>query len=185
MATKTNKQDDKSPSDFPGLRAELPPVRAGTYLIAADPKADINPAIQAARKLALSTEGHVGILHAIRLEEFQQWRGVENMMRSELRAKAEDEIWRMADRVAAPKDRKFPVYYLEEGDLSDALHKVLHKDPHIVMVILAVPAQGGPTPLIESMTGKGISRLPVPLMLVPSGHASFSERPKGHDPREE
>ena len=63
-----------------------------------------------------------------------------------------------------------PVLYLREGERRDQLLKLIDEEPGISILVLAAAAgQKGPGPLISALTGKFLSRLRVPITIVPGG----------------
>ena len=63
---------------------------------------------------------------------------------------------------------KLPIVFLREGDRRDELLRLVQEERSISVLVLAASSQGSsPGPLIQSLTGKFVSRLRVPLTIVP------------------
>lgn len=139
----------------------------GIYLVVADDTEEFRIALRYAARRAQTHRAHVGILHVVSIDEFQHWGNVEAKMRQELRGQAEKYIWSIAKDVYE-LNGMIPALYIREGDRQDALIETLNEDMTIRVVMLGV-ASSGPSLLVNYCTGKGLSRLRVPVVLVP-GH---------------
>jgi hypothetical protein len=61
-----------------------------------------------------------------------------------------------------------PVLYLREGNRRDQLLKLIDEEPTISILILgASTSPKGPGPLVSALTGKFVSRLRIPVTIVP------------------
>ena len=137
------------------------------YLIVANNNEEFALSLRYTARLAAANNAHVGILATIDEQEFQHWQNVENMMRRELRDKTEKEVWTIAKKVQS-LNGQIPVIYVREGKSEDAVLKTLEEEPNIKMIILTGSvASGGPGKLVDYFTSKGLSKLKVPLVLVP------------------
>jgi hypothetical protein len=98
-----------------------------------------------------------------------EWAGVEEMMREERRAEAEQ----MLQGLAAEVNRitgTMPVLYLREGEARDELLKLLAEEKGISVLVLASSTSSeGPGPLITALTGRYNRQLRTPLVIVPGG----------------
>lgn len=141
----------------------------GVYLTIASETLEGVAALRYAARLSAAHRGHLALVQNITIDDFQHWGNVEQRMRQELRAAAESFVWSMAGKVNE-LNGQMPALYLEEGPWADVIVKVIDSDPSIKMLILGGgTASGGPGPLVSYFTGKGLSRLRVPLVVVP-GH---------------
>lgn len=142
----------------------------GVYLVVADESDEFNLALRYAARMAQSNRGHVGILHVISLDDVQQWSGVENRMKRELREQSEKFIWSMAKRVNE-LNGMIPAIYVREGDAKhDVMIDLINEDMTIKMLVLAASASSsGPGPTVAYFTGKGLAKMRVPVVVVP-GH---------------
>lgn len=146
----------------------------GTYLVMADDSEEFKLALRYACRMARNHRAHVGILYVIENEDFQQWNTVEAMMKKELREQAEKYIWGVAKNVNDTNGMT-PSLYIAEGDRQEALINTIEKDPKVVQLILGGHAEGGnPGPLVAYIMGKGLSRLRVPVVLIPGHLKDFS-----------
>lgn len=155
---------------------EIPPVPplgrrsdGGIYLTVARDTPEGQAALRYAARLSAAHRGHLAIVQNITIDDFQHWGNVEQRMRQELRAEAESFIWNVAKKINE-LNGVFPSLSVEEGPWIDVLLKMINEDPDIRMLILGGgTGSGGPGPLVSYFTGKGLSRLRVPLVIVP-GH---------------
>ena len=139
----------------------------GVYLVVTDDTEEFSLALRYAARRAETARAHVGILHVSSIDDFQHWGNVEEMMRRELREQAEKSIWNAAKRVNDLNGHR-PVLYMREGSRIDNVIDIINEDDNIRMLILAASAGGkGPGPLVSHFTGKGLSRLRVPITIVP------------------
>ena len=141
----------------------------GIYLAIASESEEGQKALRYAARMAQAHRGHLGIVHVLHVDDFQHWSNVEEMMKQELRAEAEKFIWTLAKTMHELTDH-IPVLYIEEGQRDDVLVDIINDDPAIRMLVLGGGTGGaGPGPLVSHFTGKGLSRLRVPVVVVP-GH---------------
>lgn len=160
-------EDSPGPSKM-GRRSD-----GGTYLLVADDSAEFELAMRYAVRVAQARRGHIALAHVINVEEFQHWGTVESRMRKELREQAEKFIWGVAKKVHDISGFMSSLY-IEEGKPNDVITGLIEQDDNIVRLILgAGVSSGGPGPMVSYFTGKGISRLRVPLVLVP-GHIDIA-----------
>ena len=139
----------------------------GTYLVVADESEEFPVALQYAVKMANANKCRVCILYVMESQGFQHWGNVEKRMQDEQRALAELIVNRACIDVQ-DLDGNIPSIYIEEGTRTEVLTSTIERDPNISMLILAGGTQGGnPGPLVSYYTGKGLTRLRVPLMIVP------------------
>jgi len=140
----------------------------GTYLVVADETEEFPLALRYAARLADGNRGRVAILHVMLIEDFHHWSDIEERMRQELRDEAEKKIWAVAHEVNELNDM-VPTLYIEEGDRFDTLVDVINKDEDVRMLVLAGVSSGaGPGPLVAHFSGKGLARLRVPVVIIPS-----------------
>ncbi len=163
------------------IDAEFKPVKengrrgdGGTYLVVADNSDEFAVALKYACFIARKNRAHVGILCIIENEDFQQWGAVEHRMMKELRLEAEKYIWGAA-KTAHDYHGTIPSLYFAEGNKHDELVKTIDENPGIVQLILGGGADhSNRGPLISYFLGKGLSRLRVPVVIVPSHIEEFS-----------
>ncbi len=143
--------------------------RHGVFLVVVDGTEEFLTAIDYASQFANAERGYVGLLNVIEQAHVSNWRNVEERMKEEMRNQAEQTIWDAAGRVIE-NTGAIPIVCIEEGDRSDVIIKTLKDNPNIVALVLASSSSSSnPGPLVTYFSGKGLSKLPVPLMVVP-GH---------------
>lgn len=141
----------------------------GTYLVIADETDEFETAVYYACSLAKTRRGHVAVAHITDLDEFMHWGKVETIMRHELRADAEQKIWKIAKKINE-EHGLYPSLYIREGKVLDGIVDIINEEKLIRSLVLAGAQSGGnPGPLISYFSNKGISRLRVPVVIVP-GH---------------
>ncbi|MCB9989359.1 MAG: universal stress protein [Rhodospirillales bacterium] len=155
---------ETSEGKSPGRRGD-----GGIYLTIASESEEGQRALRYAARMAQINRGHLGIVHVLHVDDFQHWGNVEDIMKQEMRAEAEKFIWAMAKSVQELTG-DVPVLYIEEGERNDVLVDIINDDPAIKMLVLGGGTGGaGPGPLVAHFAGKGLSRLCVPVVVVP-GH---------------
>lgn len=166
MTDKAEKTEKKKES---GRRGD-----GGVFLVVADGSEEFEGALRYAARRAEASRAHVGILYIITVEDFQHWSKVEAIMRKELRAEAEKEIWVIAKKVNDLNAMR-PVLYIAEGTRNEAIINVINEDYHIRALILGGgTSAAGPGPLVQHFTGKGLGKLRVPVVVVP-GHIELQK----------
>ncbi|MAH06156.1 MAG: hypothetical protein NZ828_03010 [Alphaproteobacteria bacterium] len=120
------------------------------------------------------TSAGIGIIHVSQLGEYQHWANVEEQMRNEIRAQAEEEVYTLANRLAEHIDVK-PVFYFREGDWESEVVKAIKEDSAISGLFLA--GKSGSRrydDLLKFFAGKGMEQLTVPLTIVPD-HLDYQD----------
>lgn len=137
------------------------------YLVVADNSEEFDSALRYAARSAQSMGAHIGILHVITEEGFLDWGRVEDRVKAERRASAELFLREVAARLYDIAGQR-AILFLEEGERVEAILRVLNANPKITRLVLGGDSDGrNPGPLVKYFSGKGISRLPVPLTIVP------------------
>lgn len=150
---------DEQPGD------SRPPVRI--FLVVVDDTAEMRVALRYACRRARHTDGRVALLYVIEPTEFRHFMGVGDLMREEARTEAEILMHKLAAQVQEMSG-SVPIVLVREGSRRDELLKLLNEDPSISILVLGASTDAsGPGPLISALTGKFMSRLPVPLTIVP------------------
>ncbi len=144
--------------------------RNGVFLVIVDSTDEFNTAIDFASDFANAEGGYVALLNVIDDTPVSGWSDIESRVRKEARALAEKRIWNAAGRVV-DNTGTIPMVSIEEGgERSDFILKTIESNKNIVALVLASAAgSSNPGPLVTYFSGKGLSKLPVPLMVVP-GH---------------
>ena len=137
------------------------------FLVVVDQSEELQVALRFAARRAQHTGGRVALLHVIEPADFQHWMTVGDLMREEARSEAEQLLQRLASRVNELTGQ-LPILYLREGDRRDELLQLIDEEPSIQILVLAANVgQGGPGPLVSALTGRFLSRLRIPMTIVP------------------
>lgn len=138
-----------------------------TFLVVIDDSEEMFAALRFACRRARSTGGRVALLRVLQPVEFQHFASIGNLMREEARQEAEQLLERMAAEVNSCSGQ-VPVLYVREGDAREQLVNLINEEPGISILVLAAgTGSEGPGPLVAAMTGKYISRLRIPVTIVP------------------
>jgi len=139
----------------------------GTYLVVADESEEFRIALRYAVRMANANKCRVGIVYVMQCQGFMHWGNVEKRVLEEQRQLAETVLNEACFEVSE-RGGQIPALYLEDGGRIDTLTNAIENDPNISMLILGGGTKGsGPGPLVSHFTGKGLSRLRVPVMVVP------------------
>jgi nucleotide-binding universal stress UspA family protein len=158
-----------SPSASPGStpQAEPPKPSGRIFLVVIDNSPELRVAMRYACRRANRTGGRVALLHVVDDEDFRQFIGVSDVMREESRQEAETLVQKMASEVQKLSGA-MPVLYLREGNRRDELLKLIAEEPTISILVLGASTNPkGPGPLVAALTGKFVSRLRIPVTIVP------------------
>ena len=137
------------------------------FLVVVDQSEEMQVALRFAARRAQHTGGRVAMLHVIEPADFQHWMTVGDLMREEARSEAEQLLQRLATRVNELTGQ-LPILYIREGDRRDELLQLIDEEPSIQILVLAANVgQGGPGPLVSALTGRFLSRLRIPITIVP------------------
>jgi nucleotide-binding universal stress UspA family protein len=146
-----------------------PPPPERVFLVVVDESDELKLALRYAARRAQHTGGRVAMLYVIEPSDLQQWMAVETLMREERREEAETLLHKLATDVAELSG-SMPVIFIREGRRRDELLALIDEEPSISILVLAASAgTEGPGPLITALTGKSLTRLRVPVTIVPGG----------------
>ena len=137
------------------------------FLVIVDDTPECARAIQFASRRADRTGGGLVLIHVIPPATFQQWKGVENIMRAEAMEKAEALLGRVADMV-----RKWsavePEQVIREGEAVAEITNLIETDGDIAVLVLgAGTGKDGPGPLVSALAYRSSGSFPVPITVVP------------------
>lgn len=136
------------------------------FLVVVDQSPELKVALRFACRRARATGGRVAMLYVTEPAS-GEWLGVGELMREEARAEAETRLQELASGVREMSG-EIPVVYVREGAAREELLKLLDEEPSIsVLVLAADPGPNGPGPLITAISGKNVSKLRLPLTIVP------------------
>ena len=145
--------------------------RPRKFLVVVDKTPESRVAVRFATRRAQHTGGRVSLLCVTEHDDFQQWRGVEELMREEARKEAERLVCEAA-KVVNELSGIIPEIIILHGRAVDCLLETLKDDKDISILVLASGnSKESPGPLIASFVG-GPSAHPVPVTIVPG---SFSD----------
>ncbi len=138
-----------------------------TYLIVADDTEEFNNALRYACLAARANGAHIGIVYVIAEPGFFIWGNVVERMQQDRRQEAQERLRKVAEKVKTLSGA-MPSLFVGEGERAEAIIKTIRENPDITKLILGGSTKsGGPGPLVSFFMGKGISRLPVPLTVIP------------------
>lgn len=144
-----------------------PPVGERIFLVVVDQSEELRVAIRYASKRAGHTGGRVALLYVTEPAEFQHWQSVEELMKEEIRQKAEATLQQWS-KLVQEWSGKTPVLFVREGNAREQLLALLGEETNVSVLVLAAAAgKKGPGPLITALTGKLWTRLTIPLTIVP------------------
>ena len=136
-------------------------------LVVIDESAELPVALRYACLRARHTGGRVALLYVLEPGDSQQWRAVEDLMREESRAAAEATMKRLSEQVFEASG-SMPILYMREGKVRDQLLTLIEEEPSISILVLGASINPkGPGPLVTALTGAFVSKLRIPITIVP------------------
>jgi nucleotide-binding universal stress UspA family protein len=143
------------------------PVRI--FLVVVDDTPELSVALRYACLRARNSGGKVALLAVLEPGEIQHFLAVETLIREEQRAEAEQKLQKYAREVYALTGG-MPALYVREGDQRDELLALIEEEPSISILVLgADTGPEGPGPLVSYLAGRGMTRLRIPVTIVPGG----------------
>ncbi len=141
-------------------------ARPRKFLVVVDKTPECRVAIRFATRRAQHTGGRVTMLCVAQLADFQQWRGVEEIMRDEAYGEAESLLHHAAKDVN-DLSGIMPELVIVYGHPKEALIELLKNDRDISILVLASgTTKEGPGPLVSLVAG---GEYPIPVTIVPGG----------------
>ncbi|HTQ12563.1 MAG TPA: universal stress protein [Rhizomicrobium sp.] len=139
--------------------------RPRKFLVVVDKTPECAIAVRFATRRAQATGGRVTLLCAVQPADFQQWRGVEEIMKDEARQDAENLIHEAAKTVNELSGIVCELV-IAEGRTGEALLALLKADKDISILVLAASiAKEGPGPLVSMVAST--THYPIPVTIVP------------------
>jgi len=133
------------------------------FLVVIDQTPECKVALRFATRRAQHTGGRVTLMCPATPPDFQQWRGVEEIMRDEAHAEAESMLHEAA-KIVNELGGIVPELIIPYGLATDCLTQLLKGDPDISILVLASgTAKEGPGPLV-SMFGSAVQSIPVTIV---------------------
>lgn len=143
--------------------------RPRKFLVVVDKTPECRVAIRFATRRAQHTKGRVTLLCVAKLADFQQWRGVEEIMRDEAHAEAERLIFAAAKEVNELSGI-IPELVIAQGRTADCLAELIRSDKDIsILVLAASTSKEGPGPLVSAFADQAAATHPIPVTIVPGG----------------
>lgn len=138
------------------------------FLVVIDDTPECDRAVTFAAHRVKRTGGTVVLLSVIDSADFQQFLGVEEVMRAEAREEAERLLDQRIARIAAIGDIRTETV-IREGRPIEEIEKLIAADPSIGILVLAASASPeGPGPLVTAFaTRSGGGALPILVAIVP------------------
>lgn len=138
------------------------------FLVVLDNTPESDRAVMFAAHRIKRTGGTVVLLSVIETQDFQQFLGVEDVMRAEAREEAERLLDARKARISQIGNIRTETL-IREGDRLEAIEHVIADDPGIAILVLAASAsKEGPGPLITAFaTRSGAMALPVIVTIIP------------------
>jgi nucleotide-binding universal stress UspA family protein len=138
------------------------------FLVVIDDSAECDRAVTFAAHRVKRTGGTVVLLSVIDSADFQQFLGVEEVMRAEAREEAERLIDQRVARIKKIGTIRTETV-IREGALIEEIDRVVISDPGIAVLVLAASAgKEGPGALVTSFASRsGAAALPVLVTIVP------------------
>jgi len=137
------------------------------FLVIVDRTPECRVALRFAARRAQHTGGIVTLLYVVPPADFQQWAGVERVMREEAHQEAERALHDAA-RTVNEIVGATPELVIREGRPADEMHALLKEDRAISILVLAAgTSKEGPGPLVELIAGPAAGAFPIPVTVVP------------------
>lgn len=136
------------------------------FLAIIDATPESERAVAYASIRAKSTGGTLVLLYVIDSADFQQFMGVEKIMRAEAQERAAQILGQFVDDIRTKRGIE-PETVVREGKVSEEIHRLIDEDQDIAILVLAAgAAKEGPGPLVQSIAGRGAA-FPIPVTIVP------------------
>ena len=133
------------------------------FLVVIDKTPECAVALRFAARRAQHTGGRVTLMCAATLPDFQQWRGVEEIMRDEAHAEAEG-LLHDAAKIVNELGGILPELVIPYGLVTDCLAQLLKEDKDISILVLAsATGKEGPGSLV-AMFGTAVQAIPVTIV---------------------
>jgi len=136
------------------------------FLAVIDGTPECERAVHYAGRRAKNSNGGLVLLFVIPDGDFQQWLGVEQIMRAEAREDAEASLAKVAQKVRESIGID-PEMVIREGSATEQIHGLIEEDRDIAILVLAAGStKDGPGPLVSSIAGRGAA-FPIPVTVLP------------------
>ena len=136
------------------------------FMAVIDGTPECERAVHYAGRRAQNTNGSLVMLYVIPEGDFQQWLGVEQIMRAEAREEAEAVMAKVAQKVRETIGID-PGIVIREGNAAEEINAAIEEDRDIAILVLAAgSAKEGPGPLVASLAGR-TAAFPIPVTVLP------------------
>jgi nucleotide-binding universal stress UspA family protein len=136
------------------------------FMAVIDGTPECQRAVRYAGRRAKNSNGGLVLLYVIPEGDFQQWLGVEEIMRAEAREEAEAVVAKTAHQVRETIGID-PEIVIREGAVTEQINAAIEDDRDIAILVLAAgSAKEGPGPLVASIAGKSAA-FPIPVTILP------------------
>ena len=138
-------------------------VPARKFLVVVDKTPECRVAVRFAARRAQHTGGRVTLLCVAATVDFQQWKGVEEIMMDEAHQDAEALVYEAAKTINELTGIT-PELLIEQGEATDCLMDLIQRDHDISILVLASgTAKEGPGPLVSLFATK-VQAIPVTIV---------------------
>lgn len=136
------------------------------FMAVIDGTPECERAVHYAGRRAKNSNGGMVLLFVIPEGDFQQWLGVEAIMRAEAREEAEAIMAKTAQKVRESIGID-PEIVIREGIATEQINALVEEDRDIaILVLAAASAKEGPGPLVSAVAGRGAA-FPIPVTVLP------------------
>jgi nucleotide-binding universal stress UspA family protein len=136
------------------------------FMAVIDDTPECQRAVHYAGRRAKNSNGGLVLVYVIPEGDFQQWLGVEEIMRAEAREEAEAVVAKSAQAVRETIGID-PEIVIREGSATEQINAVIEEDRDIAILVLAASsAKEGPGPLVSSVAGHAAT-FPIPVTVLP------------------
>ncbi|QLF69203.1 universal stress protein [Peteryoungia desertarenae] len=123
-------------------------------------------AVHYAGRRAKNSNGGLVLMYIIPDGDFQQWLGVEEIMRAEAMEEA-DAVMAKAAQTVRDTIGIEPEIVIREGSAATAINALIEEDRDIAILVLAAGStKDGPGPLVSMIAGRGAA-FPIPVTVLP------------------
>jgi nucleotide-binding universal stress UspA family protein len=144
------------------------PERRRKFLVVVDKTPESRVAIRFVTRRAQHTGGRVTLFCVVEHDDFQQWRGVAEIMKDEAHQEAENLVYEAAKAVNDLAGI-IPELVIMDGRKTECLLELIKSDKDISILVLAAgTAKEGPGPLVSAFATRAAAN-PIPITIVPGG----------------
>lgn len=137
------------------------------FMAVIDNTPECSRAVHYAGRRAKNSNGGLVLIYVIPEGDFQQWLGVEEIMRAEAREEAEGVMAKAAQTVRDTIGIE-PEIVIREGSAFAEINGLIEEDRDIAILVLAAGSstKEGPGPLVSMIAGRGTA-FPIPVTVLP------------------